>query len=127
MDGLEAGGHPVLDPQTGVLATASDRGLAFFDFNRGKELAFVPFKNETVAVPNGFLPEDGWMTGGKFTTTLWPMRGQLGALLDQTPVAIVSDMITIAIRILFAAPRSSEPAPWGEGSPWRWRTPGSRS
>lgn len=43
------------------------------------------------------------LVGAVVWTTLWPMRGQLGALLDQTPVAIASDMTTIVIRILFAA------------------------
>jgi serine/threonine protein kinase/WD40 repeat protein len=66
--------HPVLDPQTGVLATASERGLAFFDFESGKELAFAPFKNETLAVPRSFHQPDGWLAGGKIHTTQWPMR-----------------------------------------------------
>jgi flagellar biosynthetic protein FlhB len=35
-------------------------------------------------------------------TTLWPMRAGLGALLDQTPVAIVSDMKTIVIKVMIA-------------------------
>jgi len=34
--------------------------------------------------------------------TLWPMRGGLGALLDQTPVSIVSDMKMIVIKVMIA-------------------------
>jgi len=43
------------------------------------------------------------LVGAIVWTTLWPMRGQLEALLGQTPAAIASDMTTIAIRMLFAA------------------------
>ena len=43
------------------------------------------------------------LVGVAVWTTLWPMRGQLEALLTQSPAAIASDMTTLVIRILFAA------------------------
>jgi flagellar biosynthetic protein FlhB len=43
------------------------------------------------------------LVGAVVWTTLWPMRGQLESLLEQTPGAIASDMATIIIRILFSA------------------------
>ena len=43
------------------------------------------------------------LVGAVVWTTLWPMRGQLGLLLDETPATIASDMTTITVRILFAA------------------------
>ena len=36
-------------------------------------------------------------------TTLWPMRGQLGRTLDETPAALASDMVHLLMRVLFAA------------------------
>jgi len=36
-------------------------------------------------------------------TTLWPMRGQLGAALDESPAMLASDMVHLLMRILIAA------------------------
>ncbi|MBI3409190.1 MAG: protein kinase [Planctomycetes bacterium] len=65
---------PVLDPESGVLAAASSAGLGFFDFESGKKLAFVPFRNGRGTVPNRFDPGGGWMTSGGINAVLWPMR-----------------------------------------------------
>ena len=43
------------------------------------------------------------LVGAVVWTILWPMRGQLEALLGQTPAAIASDMATLTVRILVAA------------------------
>lgn len=43
------------------------------------------------------------IVGSVVWTTLWPMRGQLGAVLDQSPVMIVSDMVHLLMRVMLAA------------------------
>jgi flagellar biosynthetic protein FlhB len=36
-------------------------------------------------------------------TTLWPMRGQLGSTLEESPAALAADMVHLIMRVLFAA------------------------
>jgi flagellar biosynthetic protein FlhB len=43
------------------------------------------------------------LVGAVVWTTLWPMRSELEALLDETPAAIASDMSSLTLRILVAA------------------------
>jgi flagellar biosynthesis protein FlhB len=43
------------------------------------------------------------IVGSVVWLTLWPMRGQLGAALDETPAELVGDMTHILMRILIAA------------------------
>jgi len=43
------------------------------------------------------------IVGAVVWSTLWPMRGQLEAVLGQTPVDMASTMTTLTIRILIAA------------------------
>lgn len=42
------------------------------------------------------------IVGTVLWSTLWPMRGQLGGILDQNPVSLVSDMMHLLMRILIA-------------------------
>jgi serine/threonine protein kinase/WD40 repeat protein len=64
--------HPVLDPQTGVLAAACDKGLVFFDLDSGAELAFARFENKHLANPNNFHEQGGWMTSASGNAVFWP-------------------------------------------------------
>lgn len=41
--------------------------------------------------------------GAVVWTTLWPMRGQLGATLEETPLALAADMQHLLLRVLIAA------------------------
>ncbi len=41
--------------------------------------------------------------GSVVWATLWPMRGQIGTALDESPVQLVSDMTHILMRVLIAA------------------------
>jgi serine/threonine protein kinase/WD40 repeat protein len=63
---------PVLDAEDRALAAASNVGLGFFDFESGKELAFI--KNLTGVFPKSFDPADGWMTHSSRNALLWPVR-----------------------------------------------------
>jgi len=42
------------------------------------------------------------IVGSVVWTTLWPMRGQLGTSLDQSPAALVGDMTHLLMRVLIA-------------------------
>ena len=42
------------------------------------------------------------IVGSVVWTVLWPMRGRLGAVLDETPVEMASDMIHLLMRVLIA-------------------------
>jgi flagellar biosynthetic protein FlhB len=43
------------------------------------------------------------VVGSVVWATLWPMRGQLGAALDESPIQLVGDMTHLLMRILIAA------------------------
>jgi flagellar biosynthetic protein FlhB len=43
------------------------------------------------------------IVGSVVWATLWPMRGQLGTSLDESPAQVLSDMVHILMRILLAA------------------------
>lgn len=64
----------VLDADGEVLATGSNQGLTFFEFETGKELATVRFYNANTQYPLGFHPRDGWNTCGHAGEMLWPLR-----------------------------------------------------
>ena len=61
----------VLHADGQVLAVGSNNGLAFFDFETGRELAFLPYHNDSVATPKFFDTASGWITGGG-TVADWP-------------------------------------------------------
>ena len=43
------------------------------------------------------------IVGSVVWTILWPMRGQMGATIEETPVALASDMVHLLMRVLIAA------------------------
>lgn len=65
---------PMLDAEDRVLASASTQGLAFFDFDSGKELARVRLQPTDRVLLQKFVPTDGWLTHSARGGVLWPVR-----------------------------------------------------